>query len=254
MRQETTLFFGYLIRENRSLKELLTADYSFLNERLARHYGVPDVQGPEFRRVSLKGTNRVGLLSHGSILTVTSNPTRTSPVKRGKWILDNILGEPPPPPPPDVPELQDKDGDQLTGSLRQRMEQHRANPNCSVCHQRMDSLGFALENFDAIGAWRTKDGKFPIDSVGELPTGERFSGPQELTSLLLDTKQDAFVRCVTEKFLIYALGRGLEYYDKCAVDKITQALAKNDFRMSALILEIVKSEPFQRQGAKRTEQ
>jgi hypothetical protein len=250
MRQETILFFGNLLRDDRSLLELLNAEYSFLNERLARHYGVPDVSGSEFRRVSLVGTDRIGLLSQGSVLTVTSNPTRTSPVKRGKWILDNILGEPPPPPPPNVPELKDDD-DRLTGTLRQRMEQHRANPSCSVCHQRMDSLGFALENFDAVGAWRTKDGKFPIDSLGELPSGEKFSGPRELTKLLLDTKQDSFVRCVTEKMLIYALGRGIEYYDKCAVDKITEALAKNDNRFSTLVLEIVKSEPFQRQGAKR---
>ena len=211
------------------------------------------MRGPDFGRVSLAGTERVGLLTHGSVLTVTSNPTRTSPVKRGKWILDNILGEPPPPPPPDVPELAEQDGDQLTGSLRQRMEQHRTNPNCAVCHQRMDSLGFALENFDAVGAWRTLEGKFPIDAVGELPGGEKFSGPKELTKLLLDTKQAAFVRCLTEKMMIYALGRGMEYHDRCAADKITKALAKNDFRFSTLILEIVRSEPFQRQGVKLTQ-
>jgi hypothetical protein len=251
MRQETMLFFENLLREDRSLLELLNADYSFLNERLAKHYDLPGVEGPEFRRVSLAGTERGGLLAQGSILTVTSNPTRTSPVKRGKWILENILGEKPPAPPANVPELKEEEGEQLTGSLRQRMEQHRTNPSCAVCHQRMDSLGFALENFNAVGAWRTHEGKFPIDAVGELPSGESFSGPRELTRLILDTKRDAFVGCVTEKLLVYALGRGLEYYDKCAVDRITQELAKDGFRFSRLVLEIVNSEPFQRQGAKR---
>lgn len=251
MRQETLLFFGGLVKENRSIIDLLDADYSYLNERLAKHYGVPNVRGEEFRRVSLQGTDRKGVLSQGSVLTVTSNPSRTSPVKRGKWILENILGEPPPIPPPNVPVFQEQEGDKATGSLKQRLEQHRLDPNCSVCHLRMDSLGFALENFDAVGAWRTKDGKFPIEPDGELPSGEKFRGPKELTKLLLDTKRDDFVRCLTEKMLIYALGRGIEYYDQCAVDKIKQALEKDNFRAGTLILEIVRSEPFQRQGAKR---
>ena len=251
MRQETLQFFGGLIKENRSILDLIQGDYSYLNERLARHYGVPNVKGDEFRRVSLQGTNRLGILSQGSILTVTSNPSRTSPVKRGKWILENILGEPPPIPPPNVPVFQEQEGDKATGSLKQRLEQHRLDPNCSVCHLRMDSLGFALENFDGVGAWRTKDGKFPIEPDGELPSGEKFRGPGELTKLLIDTKRDDFVRCLTEKMLIYALGRGIEYYDQCAVDKIKQALAKNEYRVTTLIVEIVRSEPFQRQGAKR---
>lgn len=251
MREETLRFFTHLFREDRSLVELLSADYSFLNERLAKHYEISGVQGNEFRRVSLAGSVRRGILSHGSFLTVTSNPTRTSPVKRGKWILENLLGEPPPPPPPNAPLLEEQEGDALTGSLKQRMEQHRKNPNCAVCHKQMDVLGFSLENYDAVGAWRTKEGRFEIDVQGELPSGEKVSSPRELTDLLVASKRDQFVRCVSEKMLIYALGRGLEFHDKCAVDKIIEALRRNDFRCSTLVLEIARSEPFQRQGAKR---
>ncbi len=243
MQQETELFFSNIIREDRSVLEFLTADYTFLNERLARFYGINDVKGDEFRRVSLKGTPRGGLLTQASVLTVTSNPTRTSPVKRGKWVLENLLGTPPPPPPPDVPLL--KEGGVLTGSLRQRMEQHRENPTCASCHARMDPIGFGLENFDGIGTWRERDGDFAIDPAGKLVTGESFNGVGDLKSILLKNKRDDFVHCLSEKMLTYALGRGLEYYDKCALDQITKRLAKNHDRFSALVLEVVKSTPFE---------
>jgi hypothetical protein len=186
---------------------------------------------------------RGGLLTQASILTVTSNPTRTSPVKRGRWVLEQILGTPPPPPPPNVPELPADAKAQLTGSLRQRMEQHRANPSCAACHARMDPLGFAFENFNAIGAFRTKDGDFPIDPSGTLPDGVSFKGPAELKAVLKG-KKELFSRCLTEKMLTYALGRGVESYDRPAVDKITAALARDDYRFSTLLLEIARSDPF----------
>ena len=251
MRRETELFFSYIVQNDRSVTEFLVADYTFINERLARHYGLPNVKGERFQQVSLAGTPRGGLLTQGSILTVTSNPTRTSPVKRGRWILENLLGEPPPPPPPDVPELIDE-GKELTGTLREQMEQHRANPNCAVCHVKMDALGFALENFDAIGAWRLFDGKHPVDASGELPGGGHFKGPAELAAYLRANMQGEFVHCLAEKMLTYALGRGLEFYDQCAVDKIEEELSKNEFRFSSLILGVVRSDPFQKQGAKRS--
>src|SRR5207253_2372675 len=172
-----------------------------------------------FQRVTLSGEQRGGVLAQASVLLVTSNPTRTSPVKRGKWILENLLGTPPPPPPPDAGELEEGKDAVLSGSLRQRMELHRKNPNCATCHQRMDPLGFGLENFDAIGAWRTRDGKFDIDSSGILPNGQAFKSPKELKAVL-KTKEEDFRRCLAEKMLTYALGRGLEHYDKCAVDAI----------------------------------
>jgi len=244
MRMETLLFFNSLLRTNSSVLELFSADYTFLNEQLAQHYGISGVSGNEFRRVSLRGTNRGGLLTQASILAITSNPTRTSPVKRGKWILENLLNTPPPPPAPDVMQLEDQK--ELTGTLRQRMEQHRRDPGCASCHQQMDPLGFALENFDAIGRWRTHDGEGQIDATGVLVSGEQFSGAIELQQILLKKKKGEFVRCLTEKMLTYALGRGLEYYDKCAVDKIVEALEKDNYRFGTLIIEIVKSEPFQR--------
>ncbi len=251
MRRETELFFADIMQQDRPITELLVADYSFMNERLARHYGISNVKGEQFQRVSLAGSPRSGLLTHGSILTVTSNPTRTSPVKRGRWILENLLGEPPPPPPPNVPELVEE-GAALTGTLREQMEQHRANPNCAVCHETMDALGFALENFDAVGAWRLFDGKHPIDAAGQLPDGKQFNGSAELAAYLRSNMQDQFVRCLVEKMLTYALGRGLEFYDQCAVDIIVKHLKANDLRFSALILGIVQSDPFQNQGAKRS--
>jgi mono/diheme cytochrome c family protein len=243
MARETELFFTDIMHQDRSILEFLDADYTFVNGRLAKIYGIQGVEGDDFQRVSLKGTHRGGLLTQASILTVTSTPTRTSPVKRGKWVLENILGAPPPPPPPDVPEL--KEGAALTGTLRQRMEQHRENPMCAACHARMDPIGFGLENFNGIGEWREKEGDFPIDPAGKLVSGESFSGPEDLKTVLTKRKRDDFVHCLTEKMLTYALGRGLEYYDKCAVDQITKRLARNRYRFSALILEIVKSAPFE---------
>lgn len=251
MLKETGLFFEAIVKEDRSVLDLVDADFTFVNERLARHYNMPGIVGNEFRRVALKGDQRGGVLTQASILTITSHPTRTSPVKRGKWILENLLGEPPPPPPPDVPELKEDEKAVQSGSLRQRMEQHRANPTCAACHQRMDPLGFGLENFDAVGAWRARDGNVPVDATGILPGGQSFQGPRELKAIL-KSRKDAFARCLTEKLLTYALGRGLEYYDRKAVDRIAGAVAKSDYRFSALVLEIVKSDPFQkRRGSER---
>jgi hypothetical protein len=249
MLTETELFFANVLREDRSILDFIDADYTFVNERLARHYGLTGVKGDEFRRVSLAGTPRGGILTQAAVLAVTSNPTRTSPVKRGKWILDNILGTPPPPPPPGVEELKDDKEAVLSGTLRQRMEQHRANPNCASCHQRMDPLGFGFENFDAVGAWRTHEGKHAIDPSGTLPGGQTFKGPAELRRILKG-RQDAFARCLAEKLLTYALGRGVERYDRCALDQIVKNTAGGDYRFSRLVIEIVKSDPFQKRRGK----
>jgi hypothetical protein len=250
MLRETELFFEAILKENRSIQEFIDADFTFLNEKLARHYVIEGVKGEQFRRVTLRGVERGGVLTQAGILTITSNPTRTSPVKRGKWILENILGTPPPPPPPNVPELSEDKQVVLSGSLRQRMEQHRKNPMCASCHQRMDPLGFGFENYDAVGGWRTKDGEFTIDPSGKLPSGETFRGPRELKAILKG-RQKEFARCLSEKMLTYALGRGLEYYDRCAVDTIVQALAGKQYRLGELILEVVKSDPFQKRRGKR---
>jgi hypothetical protein len=251
MRDETIRFFAEIVRSDLSILTILDADFTFVNEALARHYGIAGVKGNEWRRVSLKGTPRGGVMTQGSILAVTSNPTRTSPVKRGKFILENLLGTPPPPPPPNVPLLDDK-GRKLTGTLRQQMEQHRTNPSCASCHKLMDPLGFALENFDAVGRYRQQDEGGEIDPSGELPSGETFSGYDELRELLLKSKREQFLKCMSEKMLIYAVGRGLEYYDQCAVNKIMNALEEDDYRFSRLVLEVVKSDPFQKQGKKRS--
>ena len=240
--RETEMFFEQLIREDRRVLDFLEADHTFVNERLARHYGLAGVKGDEFQRVSLKGTGRAGVLTHASVLTLSSNPTRTSPVKRGKYVLENILGTPPPPAPPNVPELKDT---VLTGTLRQRMEQHRENPSCASCHERMDPIGFGFEHFDGIGARRTKDGEFDIDASGRLVSGESFDGASALTRVLVKKKREEFVRCLSEKMLTYALGRGTEFYDKCALDQIGKGLAKRNYKFSALVTEIVKSVPFQ---------
>ena len=243
--RETELFFESILRDDRSILELLDANYTFLNQRLAEHYGIRNFYGSQFRRVALTDPNRGGLLGQGSILTVTSYPNRTSVVQRGKWILETLLGTPPPPPPADVPELKPhgKDGRSLT--MREQMEQHRANATCAACHSRMDPLGFALENYDGVGRWRTKDAGSVIDASGKLPNGSQFQGPAELKKVLLTSHSDEFVNTLTEKLLLYALGRGLEYYDKPSVRSITREAERDNYRMSALVTAIVKSVPFQ---------
>ena len=242
LRQETESLFEHVLRNDRPITEFLTADYTFVNEPLARHYGIVGVHGPDFVRVSLKGTGRSGVLTHGSVLTLTSNPNRTSPVKRGKWILENILASPPPPPPPGVPALESKE---THGTLRQRMDAHRDNAMCASCHAKMDPLGFAFEHFDAVGRFREKDGDEVVDTRGELVSGERFSDHVELSRVLSDSRQADFVRCVSEKVLTYALGRGLEYYDRPALAAMNVQLMKKGLRFSALIQAVVDSVPFQ---------
>jgi len=244
MLRETEMFFEHVMREKRSILEFLDANYTFVNERLAKHYGIAGIKGEAFQKVSLPDTRRGGILTQGSILTLTSNPTRTSPVKRGKWVMDNILGTPPLPPPPDAGELKEDAKTALSGSLRQRMEQHRKNPNCITCHEKMDPLGFGLENFDGVGAWRANDGAFKIDSSGVMPNGATFDGPAGLRKVLLG-KSDQFRRCLSEKLLTYALGRGLESYDQCAVDEIVKRLQQHEDRFPHLVLAIVESDPFQ---------
>jgi hypothetical protein len=251
MRRETDTFIQDLIHNDRSILNLIDADYTFVNERLARFYGITGVTGPEFRRVDVSNTARGGgILSQASVLTVSSYSTRTSPVLRGKWVLENLLNAPPPAPPPGVPPLDDsKTG--RSASLRQQMEEHRKNPTCASCHSRMDPLGFGLENFNAIGAWRTEDGNFPIDASGKLPDGRTFRTPAELKALLKQDR-DVFARAMTEKLLIYALGRGLERYDRPTVTAITGQLPAQDYRFSALVMAIVNSLPFQNRSAGET--
>ena len=244
LQRETQLFFESMLREDHSVADLLDADYTFLNERLARHYGIENVYGNHFRRVALSQDERKGLLGKGSILTATSYANRTSPVLRGKWVLENILGTPPPPPPPDVPDLEETSEEGRALTMRERMEEHRANPACAACHARMDPLGFALENFDAIGGWRTTDAGSPIDSSGVLPDGTRFEGAPGLRKVLLSRREE-FVMNVTDKLLTYALGRGVEYYDAPTVRSIMREAAPGDYRWSSLITGIVKSTPFQ---------
>lgn len=247
MRRETEVFFETMIREDRSVLEFLNADFTYVNERLALHYGIPKVKGSDFRRVPLTNGRR-GVLTHASILMLTSNPTRTSPVKRGKWILENILAEPPPPPPANVPELEE--GSETLGSLREQMEQHRANESCAVCHRTMDALGFGLENFDAIGAWRDSDGRFKVDASGELPGGRRFAGASDLMAILVEEKKEQFCRCLAGKLLTYALGRGLDSYDRCVIKDCVSEMKQNDYRFSSLVTAIVTSDPFTMREAK----
>ncbi len=243
MRQETTLFARAILREDGSLLDFLDGRFSFLNGPLARHYGIPGVTGEQFRRVEFDGAQRGGVLTQASVLTLSSYATRTSPVLRGKWVLENLLGTPPSPPPPGTPPLEESNLG-TDASLRQRLEQHRANPSCAVCHNQMDPIGFALEHYDASGAWRENDGKFPIDSSGRLPGGASIGGAQELKQVLT-SQADLFTRNLTERMLTYALGRGLETGDQAAVDGIAERLASNGYRSSTLIMEIVKSDAFQ---------
>ncbi len=262
MIKETEMFFDSVIREDRSLLELIDADYTFLNEPLARLYGIEDtngnwigqksdrpkgerLRGEAFQRVSLQGQTRGGLLTQASILAATSNPTRTSPVKRGRWVLEQILGAPPPPPPPNVPELPEGDQVETKASLKVRLEAHRKNPSCANCHAKMDPIGFALENYDAIGAFRTKDGEFDVDPSGAFADGTIVQGPEGLKQVIRARKRE-FARCITEKLLIYAIGRGLEYYDQPAVEKILKELERSDYKFSVLVTQIVQSDPFRK--------
>jgi mono/diheme cytochrome c family protein len=248
-RRETELFVGSQIDADRAIPELLTADYTFLNERLARHYGVPGVSGSRFRRVTMADSRRSGLLGQGSVLTITSYPNRTSPVLRGKWLLENILGTPPPPPPPDVPALSDKGADGERQSVRERLEAHRRNPACATCHAQMDPLGFALERFDAVGALRTRDdGNTPIDASGSLPDGQTFEGLAGLRTVLVG-RQDQFVGTVAERLMSYALGRGIEYYDRPTLRRIVRDASRDGYRWSSLVIGIVSSAPFQMRRA-----
>ncbi len=248
MRTETEMFFNTIVQEDRSILEFLSADYTFVNGKLAELYGIKDVSGDEFRKVSLDPNQRGGLLGQASILTVTSNPTRTSPVKRGKWILENLLAAPPPPAPANVPPLEEVKGkDKEAKSLREQMVLHRSNPACASCHQVMDPLGFGLENYDAIGAWRTKERDLDIDSSGELPGGKSFKGPAELRGILASRSAD-FRRCLSEKLLTYAIGRGLEYFDECTVTEIATKTEKGGDKFSALVTAIVQSDAFRKRA------
>jgi uncharacterized protein DUF1592/uncharacterized protein DUF1588/uncharacterized protein DUF1595/uncharacterized protein DUF1585 len=253
-RTETELFFESILREDRNIIDLMNGDYTFVNERLARHYGIPNVFGEEFRRVPVTDENRRGLLGHASILTISSTPTRTSPVKRGKWLLTTLLSIPPPPPPPNVPPLADNAAGAAPKSVRERMEQHRANPACATCHSVIDPPGFSLENFNSIGEWRSKteDGK-AVDASGLLWDGTKVAGPADLRKAILN-RPSMFLNTVTERLLTYALGRGVDDTEMPLVRAINREAAKNDYRMSSIILGIVKSTPFQMRAGSAVEQ
>ncbi len=251
MLKETEEYFATIMKEDRSILEFIDSDYTVLNSRMARYYRIKGFK-PGKQDVSVKVTltddRRGGVLTQASVLTVTSNATRTSPVKRGKFILEQFLGSPPPPPPPDVPELKDAGVDHKA-TLRKRMEQHRADPNCAVCHAKLDPLGFGLENYDAIGSWREKEGEAPIDASGVLPSGQSFKTPKELKAILL-SRSGEFTRCLAEKMMTYGLGRGLDYHDRCAVDKLAASVEKDGHKFSRLVVEIVKSDAFRKRRPK----
>jgi len=249
LKKETQLFLGSIFRENRSILDLFRADYKYINERLARHYDIPDVYGNRFRRVHVSDENKKGLLAQGAVLAITSYPNRTSPVLRGKWVLENIVAAPPPPPPTNIPALQEKDDGGKTYTMREAIEKHRANPVCAVCHNRMDPIGFGLENFNPIGKWRTEDAGQPIDSSGMLPDGARFQGPAELQKALL-SNSDVIVNAFTLKLMTYALGRDVEYFDMPTIREIVYGSAVGDYRFADIVLGIVNSLPFKK---RRTE-
>jgi len=243
MKTETMMFFGEVMRRNRSIIDFLDGKFTFVNEELATHYNLPNVSGPEFRLVSLTDSPRFGVLTHGSILTLTSQPNRTSPVMRGKWIMENVLGTVPPDPPEDVPEIDEKKAESGESSFRKQLEIHRESAVCASCHNHMDPLGFGFENYDAIGRFRIKEGPFDIDPSGVLPTGEEFQGTEQLVEIL--TKRDReFANALTSRMLTFALGRGLQYYDRCAVDKIVENLEQDNFRFHSLVKQIIFSDPF----------
>ena len=238
------MFVRSVVLEDRSVINLLDANYTYVNERLATHYGIPGVLGNDFRKVPLPpGSHRGGVMTQASVLKVTADGTRTSPVLRGKWVLERVVGKPPAPPPPDVPLFKEAEGAARAMTMRERMAEHRTNPVCAGCHAKMDTIGFALENYNAIGAWRTKDGAFDIDPAGTLPDGTAFKGAGDLKTASV-AKKDQFARCVIEKMLIYAVGRGLEPYDDRSIDKALAAVAKDKYRFSSVVVEIVKSDPF----------
>jgi hypothetical protein len=232
-----------VMRQDRSILTFLDADFTFINSRLADHYNLAGIDGDNFRRVSLAGSHRTGVLTHASILTLTSDPTKTSPVKRGKWILENILGAAPPPPPPQVPPLKKTELSNPDATLREQLQQHRSNPECAACHLEMDPFGLALENFDAVGQWRETDGDRPIESSGTLPSGKLIGGATDLVEVLR-SRQEEFCRHFVRSMLTYALGRGLEYYDVCAVNRITEAVRADGYRFSRVVQEIIMSDPF----------
>ncbi len=248
MREETEQYFAHILRNNRSVLELLDSDYTFVNAVLARHYEIDGVTGDAFRRVPLPDRRRGGVLTQASVLTLTSNPNRTSPVKRGQWILQQLLGTPPPPPPPEVAKLDESQQAADAASLRERMEIHRAKPECASCHAQMDPLGFALENYDAVGRWRSKDGGFRVDPSGELLGGRKFADVTEMKRLLESTDRKKFARCVIENMLTYGLGRGLVAYDYCTIEDIRHQLTANDYRIQNIIFGIVESKAFQYRG------
>jgi hypothetical protein len=251
MRRETEIFFESIVREDRSVLDLIAADYTFVDERLAIHYGIPDIIGNRFRRVAIADENRRGLLGQGSILTLTSLANRTSPVIRGAWVLDVLLGTPPPRPPANVPPLKENETGQKHTSVRERLAEHRANPACASCHDIMDPVGFSLENFDAVGAWRTKDSGFAIDPSGMLYDGTMVSGPAALSEFLIQSKV-LVVRNFTRHLLMYALGRVIQPYDMPAVRGIVSDAERDDYRFASLVLGIVKSTPFQMRRAEET--
>jgi Protein of unknown function (DUF1592)/Protein of unknown function (DUF1588)/Protein of unknown function (DUF1587)/Protein of unknown function (DUF1595)/Protein of unknown function (DUF1585)/Planctomycete cytochrome C len=248
MRGETEQYFAHILRNNRSVLELLDSNYTFVNAAMARHYGIDGVTGDHFRQVTLPDRRRGGVLTQASVLTLTSNPNRTSPVKRGQWILQQVLGTPPPPPPPNIAKLDDSQQAAEASSLRERMEVHRSNPQCASCHQQMDPLGFALENFDAVGRWRSMDGQFPIDPAGELIGGRKFSNVEELKHLLGSSENKKFARTLIENALTFSLGRGLEPSDYCTVEEIRGKLAADGYRIRNIIFGIVESRAFQYRG------